>query len=190
MLCPKCGGINDNLAAFCQYCGTNLKFDQAASSSQTTPSVNQPVSQVEYAGFWRRFAAAIIDALILAVLFNTLASFIPNLDSETTYRKNFFYLTVYKIPPNFLKLICQWIYFASLESSKYQATIGKMALGIIVTDLQRNKISFAQATGRHFAKIISALILFIGFIIAGFTEKKQGLHDIMSGCLVVMKNKS
>ena len=60
-----------------------------------------------------------------------------------------------------------------------------MALGMKVTDLAGNRISFLRATGRYFAKIISALILFIGFIMVAFTEKKQGLHDMIAGTLVV-----
>jgi uncharacterized RDD family membrane protein YckC len=77
-----------------------------------------------------------------------------------------------------------WLYEAFLESSSYQATLGKMIFGMKVTDLQGNRISFARATGRHFAKIVSAIILFIGFIMVGFTERKQGLHDILAGTLV------
>jgi uncharacterized RDD family membrane protein YckC len=59
-----------------------------------------------------------------------------------------------------------------------------MALSMKVTDLQGNRISFARATGRHFAKYISAMILLIGYIMAGFTERKQALHDMIAGTLV------
>ena len=74
-----------------------------------------------------------------------------------------------------------------LESSANQATVGKMALGIQVTDLQGNRISFGRALGRTLAKILSGLILLIGYIMAAFTEKKQGLHDMIAGTLVVKK---
>jgi uncharacterized RDD family membrane protein YckC len=74
-----------------------------------------------------------------------------------------------------------------MESSYLQATLGKMAIGIVVTDLEGKRISFARATGRHFAKIISGFILFIGYIMAGFTQKKQALHDLIADCLVVKK---
>jgi uncharacterized RDD family membrane protein YckC len=77
-----------------------------------------------------------------------------------------------------------WLYFALQESSERHATIGKRALNIYVTDLQGRRISFGQATGRHFSKIISYLILCIGYMMAGFTEKKQGLHDMIAGTLV------
>jgi uncharacterized RDD family membrane protein YckC len=74
-----------------------------------------------------------------------------------------------------------------MESSPQQATLGKMALGLKVTDLQGERLSFARATGRYFGKIVSSLILFVGFMMAGWTEKKQALHDIMAGTLVVKK---
>ncbi|OGO05017.1 MAG: hypothetical protein A2Y60_01940 [Chloroflexi bacterium RBG_13_54_9] len=62
-----------------------------------------------------------------------------------------------------------------------------MAVGIIVTDLEGNKISFGRATARHWAKAISGLTLFIGYIMTGFTAKKQALHDMIAECLVVVK---
>lgn len=84
-------------------------------------------------------------------------------------------------------IMAGWLYAAGMESSSYQATLGKMALGLKVTDLRCNRISFARATGRHFAKWLSALILMIGFIMVAFTERKQGLHDMLAGTLVVKK---
>jgi uncharacterized RDD family membrane protein YckC len=78
-----------------------------------------------------------------------------------------------------------WIYYASLESSTWQATLGKKILGLKVTDLEGNRISFGRASGRFFGKILSGMILGIGFLMAGFTERKQALHDIVAGCLVL-----
>ena len=82
-------------------------------------------------------------------------------------------------------MVVSWLYFALLESSPKQATLGKMALGIKVTDLDGNRISFGRATGRFFAKIISGVILMIGYIMAAFTAKKQALHDIIASTLVI-----
>jgi len=78
-----------------------------------------------------------------------------------------------------------WLYFALMESSKYQGTLGKLALGIKVTDMEGNRICFGRATGRHFGKIISGMIIYIGYIMAGLTEKKQALHDMLASCLVI-----
>jgi uncharacterized RDD family membrane protein YckC len=84
-----------------------------------------------------------------------------------------------------LALMLSWVYYASLESSAWQATLGKKILGLKVTDLAGNRITFGRASGRFFAKILSGMILGIGFLMAGFTERKQALHDILAGCLVL-----
>ena len=81
--------------------------------------------------------------------------------------------------------IIGWLYYALMESSSRQATVGKIALGLRVTDLNGERITFLRATGRYFGKIISGMILYIGFIMAAFTEKRQALHDLMAECLVV-----
>ncbi len=77
-----------------------------------------------------------------------------------------------------------WLYFAILESSAWQGTVGKKVLGLRVTDLDGNRISFGRATGRFFAKLVSNFTFMIGYIMAGFTAKKQALHDMIAGCLV------
>jgi len=86
-----------------------------------------------------------------------------------------------------LLLFGSWLYEAFMESSSYQATVGKMIFGMKVTDLNGNRISFERATGRHFAKWLSGVILGIGYIMVAFTERKQGLHDILAGTLVPRK---
>lgn len=118
-----------------------------------------------YAGFWKRFAAILIDGIILGVINGILG----------------------KLSTGYISILTSWVYYAVCESSSAQATIGKMVLGIKVTDLDGNRISFGRATGRYFGKMISALILMIGFIMAGFTERKQALHDMIASTLVVNK---
>ena len=83
--------------------------------------------------------------------------------------------------------VASWLYHTLMESSRRQATLGKMALGIIVTDLNGNRISFARANGRFFGKWISSMIMNIGYLMAAFTEKKQALHDMLASCLVILK---
>lgn len=135
-----------------------------------------------YAGFWRRFVACFIDSVLLGV-----CSFIIG------FIFGFIYVSITRtaagagIFGNILGILISWIYHAVLESSPKQATLGKMAIGIIVTDLEGERLSFARATGRHFAKILSAIILLVGYIMAGFTARKQALHDIIAGCLVIQK---
>ena len=133
-----------------------------------------------YAGFWKRFAACVIDQIILFI-----ASFCVGLVVGLVYG------VVFQPPKgawllgNVIGIIMTWLYFAWLESSPKQATPGKMMFGIKVTDMNGNRISFGNASGRHFGKILSCLMLFVGYIMAAFTPKKQGLHDIFAGCLVV-----
>lgn len=133
-----------------------------------------------YAGFWRRFAAAIIDSIICGVAGAILGGILGGMlgiaraGTGSIEAGSFFAGT-----------IINWLYHCLFESSKYQATPGKMALQIMVTDMQGNRVSFARATGRHFAKYLSMLTLYIGFIMAGFTDRKQALHDMVASCLVV-----
>ncbi len=91
---------------------------------------------------------------------------------------------------NGISLLIDWLFYSLFESSSWQATPGKKLLQLKVTDLYGNRIGFGKATGRYFAKLLSGLILGIGFIMVAFTEKKQGLHDMMAGTLVVKDQKT
>ena len=132
-----------------------------------------------YAGFWRRFAAWFLDGLILSlVTLPFTLQFGGDVAAEAARAS----------AAGTISTVVGWLYYALMESSAKQATVGKMALGIIVTDLEGRKIGFGRATGRYFAKILSALILGIGFLMAGFTERKQALHDMVASTLVVKGN--
>lgn len=132
-------------------------------------------SNISYAGFWKRFFALIVDVIIIVIpsafISVPLISGAPQGDAGAL--------------ANVIVFIVGWMYYASMESSNKQATLGKMLLGIKVTDKDGERIGFRKATGRHFGKIISGAILWIGYIMAAFTEKKQALHDKMAGCLVI-----
>ena len=136
---------------------------------------------VVYSGFWRRVAASLIDSVILgvvgAILGIVLGVAMVSGGTDDT--------EVVELTGNVVGIFLGWLYYALMESSSKQATIGKMVMGIKVTDLEGNQISFARASGRHFGKIISSLILAIGYLMMLWTEKKQTLHDKMAGCLVV-----
>ena len=153
-----------------------------------------------YAGFWLRFVAFIIDYIIL---------YIPS--AAIQWGLGMGMQTIGgpggvgvgggaggggAPPPAFYGLIAtsitisialNWLYYAYLESSPKQATIGKMALGLVVTDLYGKRLTFGRATGRYFGRLLSGLICYIGFIMAAFTEKKQALHDQLAATLVVRK---
>jgi len=143
---------------------------------------------VKYAGFWRRLAAYIIDsivAFIVAYIVAVVGALLIGLPSGERFEG--LALTIATIWILTIDLIVPWLYWALMESSNRQATLGKRALGIIVTDIEGRRITFARGTVRYWAKIVSFSILLIGFILAGFTSRKQALHDIISNCLVVMK---
>lgn len=158
---------------------------------------DQNVPKVEYAGFWWRFLAYIIDDLIIGAVswifaLPILAIFGISMYSFSEAGMNPDDAELLLIPIimagssiGFLAIIVQWLYFALMESSKHQGTLGKIVLKIKVTDVEGNRINFARATGRHFGKILSGMILMIGYIMAGFTEKKQALHDILASCYVI-----
>jgi uncharacterized RDD family membrane protein YckC len=144
----------------------------------------------EYAGFWLRVVAYIIDAIVMWIP-AFIISFIfgvSNMSFDPQNQQPSDIFTGAYFGSMFLNMVIYWLYFALMESSAKQATLGKMALKLKVTDMQGNRIGFGQATGRFFGKIVSGMILMIGFIMAGFTEKKQALHDIMASTLVVKSN--
>ena len=150
-------------------------------------------AQQAYAGFWLRFCAAFVDGILLQIV-----SIIVNVVLFAAAGESYFDYWPQGRPMNpaaagmsllagLFGVIIGWLYFATQEASARQATLGKLAVGIVVTDLNGQRVSFARATGRHFGKYISMITLLIGYIMAGFTERKQALHDMMAGALVVKK---
>lgn len=149
----------------------------------------------DYAGFLLRLIAYIIDAVIISFLAGILAFvFIvpkimryaemgdePQPEDIMAMMGDYFFFWL-------LIIAAQWLYYALFESSKYQATPGKLAVSIKVTDQYGDPVTFGRATGRYFGKLLSGAIMMIGYIIIIFTEKKQGLHDILANTLVIKKN--
>ncbi|MHB8487508.1 MAG: RDD family protein [Candidatus Acidiferrales bacterium] len=235
MFCSKCGTQVADTAAFCPNCGQTTGSVPAAPrgiplapgggfvppspETGSPPPIAPPIPApaypgyaaaaparaVAYAGFWLRFVAYIIDALILGIPFAFV--FISIFASSGLMR------SVGTFPPEtpdalvrFLgmglifrialaAIVLEWLYYALMESSAWQATLGKKALGIYVTDLTGTRISFGRASGRFFSMILFRIIPLIGILLlfpidcicAGLTEKKQALHDMMAGCLVIRK---
>ena len=136
-----------------------------------------------YTGFWKRFGATLIDLIIIiytgTAIFNLCLYVVTGIsysNADAAVRSH-----------NLFIFFFGWLYYSIFESSTIQGTPGKMAVRIKVTDLEGQKVGFGKATGRFFGKIISLFVLLIGFIMVAFNQKKQGLHDKMSGCLVVNK---
>jgi uncharacterized RDD family membrane protein YckC/Tfp pilus assembly major pilin PilA len=136
-----------------------------------------------YGGFWRRVGASFIDSLILyAVMFVViLAMAIGETGNEADSAAAGLWAVL-------ASNVFAWLYSALLESSSRQATLGKMAFGIRVTDLDGQRIGFGRATGRYFGKIVSSIAFGIGFVMAGFTQRRQALHDKIARTLVLRKD--
>jgi len=152
----------------------------------------QENKNVEYAGFWIRFVAYLIDTFVaLAVIGPIFVMFFAPAEGFSSLAGDTDAMLLYYTSLVGLGLannIMHVLYFSLMESSKYQATLGKMAVGIVVVGEDGNKISFGRAIGRYFSKIISGIILMIGYIMAGLDSRKQALHDKIASTFVVYKN--
>lgn len=207
MYCSKCGNEISATTAFCTTCGQAVPAVPLPSLSPVSvePGLPAPVfpanagyGAVAYAGFWLRLVAYIIDGVISCLAFVILliplfvltgaGAALGRIISEgdvgddlSAFLGAGFILGFFGII-----LVVSWLYYALSESSSWQATPGKKMLNLKVTDLTGQPISFGRASGRYFAKIITGMIpLAIGYIMAGFTEKKQAIHDMIASCLVL-----
>lgn len=215
MTCTSCSAENPSQSRFCIQCGSPLEeppiaaaetpaasaYPVEATSSEYAPAQTaapDPVAPLyterRYAGFLIRFVAVFLDGILIAVVQWAItipiymAAGVPLFDLEQQQSAdlaiNAKYLAVSGIT-SILSIVLAWLYDAVLTSSERQGTFGKQAFGIRVTDVNGRRISFGRATGRHFAKWLSAITVFIGYLIQPLTEKKQALHDIIAGTLVV-----
>jgi len=211
MFCSKCGTNVTDGAAFCSACGqpaspvTPVGTAPARTTPGLPPAYAAPAHAITatladpYAGFWLRVVAHLIDNLLLLIGIAILVLIGVAMVGVGSIRASFESMNgeAPELPAAMIaaiifvglaSILLVWIYNAGMEGSRHQGTLGKMALGLIVTDLQGRPIGFGQASGRYFAKIITGLIpLGIGFAMAGFTEKKQALHDMIASCLVLRR---
>ncbi|HTC63803.1 MAG TPA: RDD family protein [Candidatus Saccharimonadales bacterium] len=207
MFCAKCGIRVEEGQRFCQACGHEVGAPVIAVPA--TPEAVPPatmsgstysVPSFPYGTFWARLVAYLIDSLIVglpsmialfaAIFF--LGSF-GVMVHQTHADPDAVRAMIATLIPIFILgmlalMIIHWLYFAGMESSARQGTIGKSVMSLRVSDLEGKRISFGHATGRFFAKIVSGMIPFlIGYLMAAFTEKKQALHDLIAGTLVLGK---
>ena len=186
MFCKDCGHELNDKAVMCVGCGVSINnFNKNEKS--------------KYAGFWKRVWASSLDSIIVYIPLGIIGSFMgafnymydPNYwdFSNPNYYNDPYSDSAYLLF-QLLSTVVYLVYNIGFHASSYQATPGKMALGIIVTDLDGNRISVGRAIGRYFSMIVSGCILYVGFMMAGWTHKKQALHDMMAGTLVVNKHSS
>ncbi|MET0226392.1 MAG: RDD family protein [Dokdonella sp.] len=147
-----------------------------------------PAGEAIHAGFWRRCAALVIDGILIGIASSVVQAIagvgmMGVVGAGGDLRPDALFGAM--VVPFLILFVGQWLYFAVFESGKAQATPGKMAMGIKVVDDVGQRIGFGRASGRYFGKIVSGLILNIGYLLAGFTARKQALHDMMAGTLVV-----
>ena len=168
MQCDNCGQLNGDHASVCTYCGAPF---------------GKPIT---YVGFWRRFVAYIIDGIILGwigLVLGIVLGIVLIVGHASTFSAN----SGFNCLTDLISLAIAIGYFAGFESSSAQATPGKSVMGAIVVDANGDRISFGRAILRYLGKILSVLILCLGMIMVGFTEKKQGLHDMIAGTYVIEK---
>jgi len=150
---------------------------------------------LRYGGFWRRVVAALIDGILIGLVLYAIDMFLPIVENASMGSIS---------PPDsamgiaaeanltplgtLILIIGSWLYAALLESGPGQATIGKLAMALKVTDIEGDRVSFAQASGRYYAKFISFVIFLIGFLMVAFTARKQGLHDLLAKTLVIRRS--
>jgi len=213
MFCSKCGTNLAAGIAYCQNCGTPVSGAAPAAIPSAglpgAPALAGPAGQIAvsphwlpapsrtYAGFWLRFVAYLIDGALTGLVLCALVIPLGMATGLGTAFRNihpghepdpaivFAFISALWI---FILggIVGVWLYYAYCESSEWQATPGKKVLNLVVTDLNGNRISFGRASGRFFSKMITGLIPFgIGYIMAGFTQKKQALHDMIASCLVL-----
>jgi uncharacterized RDD family membrane protein YckC len=209
--CSKCGSTIAETVTFCPVCGQaqgagiplpTPPMLQPAGPAYVTPDW-QPAPVVAYAGFWLRFVASLLDGLIIGLPTVIFGLIILLTTGASTFLKNFigqsgnsdpdsaivftFVATISTILV--LLFVGSWLYFALFESSSWQATPGKRVLNLVVTDFFGNRISFGRATGRFFAKefLSGRLTVYVGYILAGVTERKQALHDMIASTLVLRR---
>ena len=206
MFCSSCGATVPDGTAFCNSCGRpmvgySISQSPAGPTDAAIPSAGVATAAgTVYAGFWLRFVAYLIDSVVVWVAAGMLIGvvvgivglgFFRNLSAGMNTPNPVFPVALFAIIFAFVGvlIIAVWLYFAWMESSETQGTLGKMALALIVTDMQGNRVSFGRASGRFFAKIVTGMVPFaIGYMMAGFTEKKQALHDMIASCLVMRRS--
>jgi len=144
-----------------------------------------PIARRDFAGFWLRAVANFIDSLILGfgcfvAMYGTAFMMVSVVGVPDHQGAILYFIGMYVVA-----VLMIWLYYALMESSRNQATVGKLLLGLKVTDLEGYPIGFGRATGRLVGKSLSGLFWGVGFLMAGLTERKQALHDMIAGTLVV-----
>jgi uncharacterized RDD family membrane protein YckC len=177
VFCTACGAHNAPAARFCQSCG------QAMAQVQAMPVTSSIAAYAShpYGGFWIRVVAWFVDGALLNIVLFPLTY---SLGWGMGWRRSGVFTFGWFLSRFAFRMLFLWLYEAFMTSSSTQATLGKMLVGLRVTDEAGQRISFEKATIRFLAKLVSGFILGIGYLMVAFTDRKQGLHDMIAGTLV------
>jgi uncharacterized RDD family membrane protein YckC len=162
----------------------------APAATPARPETAVAESRPLYAGFWRRLGALAIDVVFVLVgwvLVTVVIAVLLAIALISTSGTAPTDAAIVQVGSLVILLVLTWLYFAGLESSSWQGTIGKRIVGVVVTDKAGRRLRFGRSTARYFARIVSALPLLIGYLLAAFTPQKQALHDMIAGTLVVRR---
>lgn len=205
LFCSQCGAQSTAGAAFCHKCGARLVSNTAGVSSPVltanyatavapVPPAIPVLPEGSYGGFWLRVVAYLVDQLLLGAatlpfLFLLVPSF-SRVTREAEANQQPGPEVIFPILASMslflaIAFCASWLYEALLTSSSWQGTVGKRILRLKVTDDFGNKISFGRATARFFAKILSGWVMYVGFIMVAFMERKRGLHDVICNTQVL-----
>lgn len=178
MYCSSCGQKNSPDTRFCSTCGQPSSQLAYAPGGVAVPAgyPQQLEAPTAYAGFWIRVLAELIDWVLLNIVSFSIGFVLGlSLGDEGA-------ATALSVP---LSFAVNFLYSAILESSDWQATVGKRICGLRVVDEHGQRISFGRAVGRTVSKILSGCLLGIGYLMVAFSDRKQGLHDQLVKTLVV-----
>ena len=136
-----------------------------------------------------RAVAYLLDTILISAVFGAFASFYPSTFMKFPEANSPSLTSLPQLTPFAFTLTISvtWLYYTFFEASGWQATPGKRVVRIYVTDLNGRRLTFARAATRNLGKLISSLTFLVGYLLAGFTEKKQALHDLLARCLVLRR---
>lgn len=178
MLCPNCGTSNRDDEKFCRGCLQPLTGGRPAAGKQTATC--DAIEAEEYAGFWRRLAALLVDGIVLWMIMMAVVLVMVGLTARAHADSNLPAIIV-----GMLVLGGPLLYFVGMESGERGATFGKRAVKIRVVNLDGERIGTGRALVRYLGHYLSYAFFYVGFLMQPFTPRKQALHDMVSGTLVV-----
>jgi len=193
-VCSSCGSARLPYGRYCLFCGDVLSEPAAqAEAHDTAESLHQPgnppQAPVAYGGFWRRTWAGTIDVLLEAAVAFVVTYYVIDMVLDRVGQMLGYERWMSKMAAGMAYILVlaigAWLYCAFSESSPRRATIGKRIMGLQVVTADGGKVSFGQATVRHFMKFLSLFTAGVGFMMAGWTKRHQALHDIPCDVVVI-----